>query len=880
LVRPAAYVILLAAMASACSNQPIISGDSNALNAQGVAYVRQGKYGAAEPLLQRALAVRQATLGADRPALGDSFYNLGWLYRLEGRYADAEPLLMRSLAIMEKSQGPENRLVAQHLTELATVYLLEGRYTDAEPLYRRALAIKETLAADSDPSIAITLNDLGYLCALIGRYAEAESLYLRALAIRQKMLGATDISVAVLLTNLGNLMALQGRLTEAERLTHQALDIRRRDLGPDNPNIAESLTDLGNVEFAQRRYGDAEAHLRQGVAIWESSLGQDYPPIATRGLGSLAKLYQSQGRTDEAGAASARAVAILERHLTYGAGSRSVSVAAERRIYRGDFLDAIALSYASGTAQGPRDGMVGATFQIAQFAVASTAGQAVAGMAARFASGNDALAATVRQRQDLNGRWQQLDAEILKAASASPSDRNAADEAALRRQQDDVSQQLDLLEARTARDFPAYATLTSPKPVSLPAAQAMLAPDETMLVYLVGHDVTWLWALDRARSAIYRIDLGEAALAAEVAGLRARLDPWQNPDLKPFPARRAFTLYQKIMAPAAGFLQGARNVLLVPDGALQSLPMGVLVTQPPRSDPLTNADHRGIAWLAKDHAVSILPAVGSLQALRSFASPSRASLPFTGIGNPDLAGPPGAAAPRGSAPPHVSIRQADLFRGGAVDVGLVRELPPLPETAIELRTIARALGATEDNLYLGKRAREPLLRTAGLDRYRIVEFATHGLMSGDLGLGEPALVLTPPDTASGEDDGLLTASKIATLKFDADWVVLSACNTAASDGTPDAGGLSGLAKAFFYAGARSLLVSHWSVPSIATVKLTTGAFAELAKEPAIGRSEALRRSMMAMLDPSNPAELSHPMAWAPFVLAGEGGAQANVRPPP
>ena len=160
-----------------------------------------------------------------------------------------------------------------------------------------------------------------------------------------------------------------------------------------------------------------------------------------------------------------------------------------------------------------------------------------------------------------------------------------------------------------------------------------------------------------------------------------------------------------------------------------------------------------------------------------------------------------------------------------------------------------------------------------LDHYKIIEFATHGLMSGELkGLAEPALVLTPPSQATLDDDGLLTASKIATLKLNADWVVLSACNTAAGDGTPDAGGLSGLAKAFFYAGARSLLVSHWPVQSDAAVKLTTGAFAELTKDPTIGRAEALRRSMMAMLDPANSPKFAHPLYWAPFVLAGEGGA--------
>jgi CHAT domain-containing protein len=134
------------------------------------------------------------------------------------------------------------------------------------------------------------------------------------------------------------------------------------------------------------------------------------------------------------------------------------------------------------------------------------------------------------------------------------------------------------------------------------------------------------------------------------------------------------------------------------------------------------------------------------------------------------------------------------------------------------------------------------------------------------------LVLTPPAEATAQNDGLPTASKIATLKFNADWVVLSACNTAAGDGTPEASGLSGLARAFFYADTHSLLVSHWPVKSEAPVRLTTGAFAELAKDPTIGRAEALRRAMMAMLDPANPPEFAHPRAWAPFVLAGEGAA--------
>ena len=197
--------------------------------------------------------------------------------------------------------------------------------------------------------------------------------------------------------------------------------------------------------------------------------------------------------------------------------------------------------------------------------------------------------------------------------------------------------------------------------------------------------------------------------------------------------------------------------------------------------------------------------------------------------------------------------------------------PNLPETAQELRAIARSLKAGEGEIYLGARATEAQVKRSDLARFRHLAFATHGAMAGELkGLAEPALVLTPPAQASEADDGLLTASEISLLKMNADWVVLSACNTAASDGTPGADGLSGLAKAFFYAGARSLLVSHWAVDSDATVALSTRMFAEAAKGTA--KAEALRRSMLALMNRSDQPYFAHPAYWAPFVVVGEGNA--------
>jgi CHAT domain-containing protein len=149
-------------------------------------------------------------------------------------------------------------------------------------------------------------------------------------------------------------------------------------------------------------------------------------------------------------------------------------------------------------------------------------------------------------------------------------------------------------------------------------------------------------------------------------------------------------------------------------------------------------------------------------------------------------------------------------------------------------------------------------------------------MAGDFkGLAEPALVLTPPAQGSELDDGLLTAGEISQLKLDADWVVLSACNTAAPDGTPGAEGLSGLARAFFYAGARSLLVSHWAVSSEAAKALTTRMFDESAK--GASKAEALRRSMLALMARTDKWYFAHPALWAPFVVVGEGNTEWAVR---
>jgi CHAT domain-containing protein len=678
------------------------------------------------------------------------------------------------------------------------------------------------------------------------------------LAIRENALGPGHPAVATSLNNLAELYWAQARYADAEPLFKRALVIRETALGPDHPDVAASLNNLASVYQDQGRYAEADPAFERALAIREKVLGPNHPETAIA-LNNLASLYRQTERYAEALPASRRAVEILAKHLSVNSDDT------EQRANRFYFTNYILIANeAAGTEPDQRSEMVAATFRVAQMARSSSTARAVAGMAARFATGANPLATVIRERQDLATRLQRLQADIIKAAGRDPAERDAADEAALRGNVDETLHRLDALDARIAAKFPEYAELSNPPPLTLDAARELLAPGEALLVYLITAQRGWLWVVSQTDAALFRLSTDAKALAEQVTMLRAALDPELNPEFRPFPVGAAYELYQKILGPAAPLLRGVRHLLIAPDGALESLPPSVLVTKSPELKLTDVSGHRNVAWLAREYAVTILPSVSSLRALRKVARTGTGSAPFLGVGDPVLEGSGGTG--RGRNPAH-------LFRGGMADVDAVRSLPPLPDTAEELRQIATLLGASDTDVLLEDRASEPVLRKMPLEQYKVIEFATHGLMSGDLsGLAEPALVLTPPQEATAENDGLLTASKIATLKMNADWVVLSACNTAASDGTPDAGGLSGLAKAFFYAGARSVLVSNWSVASKATVRLVTAAFDELAREPRIGRAEAWRRAEIAMLDPSNPPEFAHPLAWAPFVLAGEGGA--------
>jgi tetratricopeptide (TPR) repeat protein len=869
-------------------------------------YNGQGRYADAEPLFKRALAVGEKALGPDHPNVATSLVSLAALYTAQGRYADTEPLYKRALAIYEKALGPDHPNVATSLVSLAALYTAQGRYADAEPIYKRALAIREKAFGPDHPDVAGALNELALLYYRYGRYADAEPLHKRALVIREKTFGPDHPAVANSLNNLTVLYRDQGRYDDAEPLNMRASAIMEKALGPDHPRFARQLYNRALLYTRQGRYADAEPLYRRALAIWEKALGPDHPDVALS-LNNLAKLNTLQGRYADAEPIYKRALAIREKAFgpDHPDVAQSLNDLAELYTRRGRYDDALPLVQMSiergraapfvalpvlFAAQG--NGLMVASkaqddaLNVVQRASQSAAATAVNKLAARLAAGSDRLAGLVRNDQDLAAEAEALDKAILEAASKEPGKRDAAAEQRMRDRLAEIENQHAALQGVLSAEFPDYAALSNPQPLAVRESQGLLFDGEALLLFASGEKESYVFAVTSKNAMWKPIPLGTAALAEKVAAFRRGLDVealrQSAAGGKPllFDLGRANDLYATLIGPVEEVVKDARHVLVVPSGPLTSLPFHLLVTEKPATPVPQLKDigsYRDAAWLIKRQAVSVLPALASLRALRQVAHQGPGARPLVGFGDPvfDAAERAKALAER-HARTRVAVARGygEFWQGASIDrAKLTQYLPSLLDTADELKAVARSLGAAASDIHLGNDASETVVKRTALADYRVLYFATHGLVAGDVaGLAEPSLALTIPNQPTELDDGLLTASEAAQLKLNADWVVLSACNTAAAD-KPGAEALSGLARAFFYAGARALLVSHWSVDSEAAARLTTSTFALMKSDPKLGRAEALRNAMLAyMNDKSSPLN-AYPAFWAPFSVIGEGAAR-------
>ncbi len=541
------------------------------------------------------------------------------------------------------------------------------------------------------------------------------------------------------------------------------------------------------------------------------------------------------------------------------------------------------------------------TYEAAQSAVVSAAADAMTNVSARLGEGQGELAGMVRQREALLAQVNALRKQIQQATEAGGASVEAVAQRArvkaLREQESALALELDTHEKVIDDKFPAYAELTRPLPLKAAETQALLDDDEAVLLIVPAPDGTYIWAVTRSGFDWARSSMTDDEVTAAVQALRRNLDPdtatrgaigmagaaSAPPPASQGPAgfdrKTAFKLYQELIAPLEPVFKDKKVVFIATTGALQSLPFSVLVTTPPQGADNDRAYVRETAWLIDRYALVTLPAISSLRTLRCFsaATPHRGcvgaartvggrdtgpTLAYAGVGGPTLGGG-GDGESRGA-------EGWDKYSNGLLaDPDKLRALAPLPGAESEIDALSDLFKKRGAFVRTRDQFTETLVKTSpDIRRAAVLHFATHALMGGESGsVGEPGLVMTPPlaSAASAQDDGLLTASEAAALDLQAGFVVLSACNTARADGTLGADGLSGLARSFFYAGAKSLLVSHWSVDDKATRELMVKMFGEI-DGGSTSRAIALQHAIQKVKAETAFVE---PRFWAPFVLVGE-----------
>ena len=831
----------------------------------------------------------------------------------------------------------------------ARIFAARGRFRDAESAFleARELRLKSIEAfrklKETNPDVPLVseqqrqadafLLNIAEMKSRQGRLAEAELDARTVLLSRLKADGKYNPLITKYLTGLAGILRLQSRFPEAEKLVRTSLDIQRTlGIGDDQFNSAAALSLLGVILTGEKRYADANEafdRLQEATAKWEPGQREALLSKVSRvhALLTVGRIEEAltaaqalvdyrvarvgEGHYDSASARGFYGIALMRAGKDLEAirefrialpvllaivqenvadGDEEVRAEAQAR------LKLIVENYLVLMARTPlaQDGLAARTFAWADAIRGRAVQRAFAESSARAAATEPALTDLVRNEQDLS-KQARAQLGLLNNLLSVPSSQR--DVHVLQNVEKSIAQlRSDRDAARTEikERFPSYADLVNPKPPSIDQIQEALHDDEAVLSFYFGDDASFVWAVPKVGPVAFAsIAVGPAEIKSKIKQLRKALDTEAAliSDIPPFDVDLGYQLYSLLLKPIESSWKKSRSLIVVTNGELGLLPLSLLPTAPAQidaSEDVLFSSYRQVPWLARTHAVTMVPSLSALRTLRNMppGKPTRSEL--IAFGNPYFSteqmeatkpavGSDNAAAPLATR--GLPLKRRSLPKLG-VDSAELAELPPLPDTADELKSIALALRADPAKvLFLGADANEAMVKAANLSEFKVLAFATHGLLPGELnGLSQPALALSAPTVWGGDGDGLLTMEEILALKLDADWVVLSACNTGLGDGA-GAEAASGLGRAFFYAGTRALLVTNWSVHSQSARELVADLFKRQSDDKKLARAEALRQAMIAMIDGPGYTDsagrtefaYAHPLFWAPYSIIGDGG---------
>ena len=815
----------------------------------------RGNLARAEDYYRQGLAIQVGSSGTLN--IARFLTGLGMIEWQRGEFLKAEDDYRRSLAIFE-SQAPGSTMVAATLANLGLVAWSRGDLDRAEKYYFQALPLQEKLTPGGS-SLAKLIDNLGLVIADRGDLKKAEEYYFRALSIDAKVApGGVDFAHNLVL--LGRVARELGDFAKAKKYYDQALPILEKQ-APDSLEIAELSRNRGAIALAQADLAGAEACYRRALAIGEKLAPASIDHAET--LAALAAVALRQGRQNEAAQLFERALLVFETQLSRLGGGELARAGfrARHAAYYNEYIDLLLHQNQPALA-----------FYVLERVRARTILETLAAARLDLRHGVDAgLLERERLLQAEIAAKSGLRAQLLVRHRESGI-------SAVNQEISDLTLQFQDVEGQIRDQSPAYGSLTQPQPLSVEAVQRLLGRGALLLEYSLGDHQSYLWAITPGSARTYQLPgRGEIEKQARrvhglltAPGLSVAGETGVQREARLARARKEFReaageLSRMVLGPAAAELN-AKKLLIVSDGALQYIPFAVL--------PVPGASGVSPDLLVARHEITNLPSASVMAVLRQQAvnrkRPARTVAvladPVFSADDARITSKPGKSLARGLVD-ELPDSVAERLTRSAADVGAGRGagfyLRRLPFSRQEARAILQVAPPGEAKKALDFDASRRVATDPELAKYRIVHFATHGLLNSE----NPelsGLVLSLVDRDGKPQNGFLDLQDIYNLNLPADLVVLSACETGL--GKEIAGeGLIGLTRGFMYAGASRVVASLWSVEDNATAELMKRFYRAMLHD-GLAPAAALRKAQMEML---RQPRWTDPYYWGAFVVQGE-----------
>jgi CHAT domain-containing protein len=844
---------------------------------------------AAQPLIERALALAERTRGPDDLHTAIVRGDLGHVFHRDRQFTKALPLFERTAAIFEQALGPEHPTTLDVWTTLSAIYGALGQRPKAEMLAQRALDVAEKVLGPEHPKVAL------YLISLANRRDDAEDrqtaedLIRRGLRIAEKTLGEMDIQTGILLNNLARLLTGKEQFDEAATLLGRALVIDQTLRPDDTPDIAITLQNLGVIARQRKDYAAAEDYYLRALALRRQTLGPDHPDIALN-LNNLANIYRLRRDIPKALDTHFQALRILERTAGPYSGGTILSLGNIARTYAeiGDLAHAVEfqrrvdaaietqvalnlaigserqkLAFASSMADRTDrtislDVDTGFTrhdaTELATLVVLQRKGRVLDAMTDAFASVRQRLASAADR--ELLDQLRTTTGELARLALSNPGSASSVDRVTAIERLEAQKEKLESELSDRSAEFRAQA-----RPVTLDVVRALIPDDAALIEFAMYHPFdpkaeSNATAYGAPRYVAYVVlphqpprgfDLGAAAaIDDQVEQLRHALRDPTRQDVTALSRRLDALVMQPIRAVAGN----SRRLLISPDGALNLVPFEALRDEQDR-------------YAIERYAISYMSSGRDL--LRLQVRRTSGSAPVV-VADPTF-GAPDAAVSGAKGTPRGTGRRSVTSVDDLADAYFAR----LEGTGQEAQRIKALF--PEATVLARERATKSAL--TALDAPRVLHIATHGFFLRDSAHRIPnpllrsGLALAGANTGSRtignqtKDAGILTALEASTLNL---WgtrlVTLSACDTGVGE-VRNGEGVYGLRRAFLLAGAESLVMSLWPVRDSVTREMMTAYYTGLRQ--GLGRGDALREAQLAML--ARKAR-RHPFYWASFIQAG------------